>query len=102
MEATSLRFAAAVRDLGRAARRTGLAVPAFRSPPRLPDTERTVRRRADGSVTIAIRLRGRPWPAVQADMIEGVIVANELRGRAAERARDALWAAVEGERSEAA
>jgi hypothetical protein len=94
-EATSLRFASAARALGQVARGRGLAVPAFRSPPRLPDVERTVRRRADGGATVAIRLRGRPWVAVLGDMIEGVVVANGLSGGSAHQARTALWHAVE-------
>jgi hypothetical protein len=32
---------------------------------------------------------------VLADMIEGVVVANGLEGRRAERCRSALWAAVD-------
>lgn len=95
-EASSLRFARAVRSLADAARAEGLAVPAFRSPPRLGDCDRTVRWRPDGGATVAIRLRGRPWVAVLADLVDGVVVANGLRGAAADRARTALWRAVEG------
>jgi hypothetical protein len=95
MEATSFRFASAARTLGQAARHRGLVVPGFRSPPRLAGAERTLRRRDDGGVTVAIRMRGRPWVAVLADMIEGVIVANRLAGADATRARTALWTALE-------
>ena len=94
MEATSLRFSAVARTLGQAARRRGLVVPGFRSPPRLVEAERTVRRMAGGGVTVAVRLRGRPFAAVVADMVEGGIVANELTGTEATRARTALWEAV--------
>jgi len=94
MEATSLRFAAAARTLGQVARARGLGVPGFRSPPRLDGVERSVRRRPDGGATVAIRLRGRPWAAVLSDMIEGVVVANQLSGRAADQARRAMWAEV--------
>ena len=79
-EASSLRFASAARTLGQVARARGLAVPGFRSPPRLAGVERSVRRRPDGGATIAVRLRGRPWVAVLGDMIEGVVVANGLTG----------------------
>ncbi len=96
MEATSVRFAAAARSLGTAARRRGLAVPAFRSPPRLVGVDRSLRRRADGAVVVAVRLRGRPWVAVLADMVEGVVVANRLSGADADQCRGVLWAAVEG------
>ena len=80
MEATSLRFSAAARTLGLVARRQGLTVPGFRSPPRLSEVDRTLRRRADGGATVAVRLKGRPWVAVLADMIDGVIAANALQG----------------------
>ena len=96
MEANSLRFAAAVRSLGQAARQGGLVAPAFRSPPRLAAAERSIRWRADGGATVSVRLRGRPWVAVLADMIEGVVVANGLAGADADRTRTMLWTAVEG------
>ena len=102
MEATSLRFASAARTLGQVARARGLVVPGFRSPPRLAGVERAVRRRPDGGATIAIRLRGRPWVAVLGDMIEGVVVANGLTGVAADRARNALWSAIETDELRAA
>ena len=94
MEGTALRFAELARTMGVVARAQGLTMPAFRSPPRAAGAHRTVRRRA-GGVTVAVRLRGRPWPAVVADMVEGVIVANDLVGPKAERARAALWEAVD-------
>lgn len=97
VEASSVTFASAARTIGREARRRGLAVPGFRSPPRLPEVERSLRRRADGGATVSVRYRGRPWPAVLADMIEGVVVANRLAGAAADHCRTALWAAVESD-----
>jgi hypothetical protein len=96
MESTTLRFADAARTLGAAARQRGLRVPAFRSPPRLDGVHRTLRRRGDAA-TVAVRVRHRPWAAVLADMVEGVIVANRLSGVAADAARSALWNAVAGE-----
>jgi len=95
MEATSFRFASAARSLGQAARQRGLVVPGFRSPPRVAGAERTLRRRRDGGATIAVVVRDRPWAAVLADMIEGVVVANQLSGADATRARTALWSALE-------
>ena len=94
MEATALRFAAAARALGAEARARNLLVPGFRSPPRIAGAERTLRRWPGGRVNVAVRLRERPFPAVVADMVEGVIVANGLEGTEATRARTALWAAV--------
>ena len=43
---------------------------------------------------VAVALRARPWPAVLADMIDGVIVANELTGVEADQIRSALWHSV--------
>lgn len=96
MEATSLRFAAAARALGSAARAERLVVPSFRSPPRLVGVERSLRRRADGGATVSVRLRQRPFAAVVADMVEGVVATNGLTGAAADRTRTALWSAIEG------
>ena len=94
MESPVLRFAETVRVLGLEARRQRLRMPGFRSPPRLAGVDRSVRRRSDGGATIAVVVRGRPWAAVVADMIEGVVVANQLAGSAADRTRAHLWAAV--------
>jgi hypothetical protein len=94
MEATSLKFANAARSLGQAARLRDLLVPSFRSPPGIDGVQRTLRRRR-GVPSIAVRLRGRPWSAVVSDMIEGVVVANGLSGAKADRARAALWLAIE-------
>jgi len=102
MEATSLHFAAAARALGQVAHGRGLVVPGFRSPPRLAGVERSVRRRGDGAATVSVRLRGRPWVAVLADMIEGVVVVNDLTGPAATRCRTALWAQIESDELRAA
>lgn len=97
MEATSIRFAAAARCLGQAARSRGLRAPGFRSPPRVAGAERTLRRGRGGSATVAVVVRGRPWPAVLADLVDGVVAANRLEGARAERTRTELWAALEAE-----
>jgi hypothetical protein len=94
MEANALRFAAAARALGAAARAKGLVVPGFRSPPRVEGAERTLRRFPGGRVNVAVALRERPFAAVVADMVEGVVVTNQLEGTEATRVRTALWAAV--------
>ncbi|MGZ0218477.1 MAG: hypothetical protein ACKVIY_05600 [Acidimicrobiales bacterium] len=94
MEATSLRFAAAARSLGQAARLRSLVVPGFRSPPGVAGLHRTIRRRG-GVPSVAVLLKGRPWSAVVSDMIEGIVVANGLSGVKADRARAALWLAVD-------
>jgi hypothetical protein len=99
METTSIRFAEAARCLGDAARRLELTVPAFRSPPRQEGLSRSIRRRADGGATVSVALRERPWPAVLADLIDGVIAANRLEGSAAATARDGMWAALTAARA---
>ena len=91
--AVSIEFARAARKLGEAARRGGWQVPSFRSPPNGPG-RRTLRRRGGGAV-VAVALHGRPWLAVLADMVEGVVAANGLQGAAAADCRDALWGALE-------
>ncbi len=94
--ATTLRFAAAARALAAEARRQGLIVPGFRSPPRLNGADRTLRRRPAGGTSVAVRIRGRPWSAVLADLIEGVVVANRLVGPPADRLRARLWTVAGG------
>jgi hypothetical protein len=85
----ALRFAETARRLGAAARAAGLAVPAFRCPPRVAGAERTIRRYPGGTV-VSVRLRDRPFDEVATDMVEGVLVANRLSGDAALRHRTAL------------
>ncbi len=77
-----------------AARLRGLQVPTFRSPPGITDVQRSIRRRGQSS-TVAVVLKGRPWAAVVADMIEGILVANRLDNGHADMVRSALWLAVE-------
>lgn len=85
-------FAAAARTLATEARRRGLVGPSYRCPPRLVGVDRTIRRRPDGAI-VSVRVRGRPWPAVVADMIEGVVVANRLTPPQSDRIRTELWQA---------
>ena len=90
MTASAVEFATAARNLTREARRRGLVGPSFRCPPRLVGVDRTIRRHEDGAI-VSVRLRGRPWAAVLADMIEGVVAANVLAGPPADELRAALW-----------
>jgi hypothetical protein len=90
MSTSTVQFAHAARTLTAAARTRGLIGPSYRCPPRLRGADRSLRRRPGGGV-VAVRLRGRPWSAVIADMIEGVIVVNELPVPAATRLRTELW-----------
>ena len=97
----TVRFAHVARRVATAARAAGLAVPAFRSPPRRPGAIRTIRRLPGGSV-VAVAVRGRPFAEVVADMVEGVVVANGLEGVAATRIRTALHEAVSAQAGPAA
>jgi hypothetical protein len=92
-------FAAAARTLTREARRRGLIGPSFRCPPRLVGVDRTIRRREDGAI-VSVRRRGRPWPAVLGDMIEGVVVANRLGPPQSDRLRTDLWSVCDAAPSE--
>lgn len=94
-QSMSLRFARAVEALAHAARSLGLLVPGFRSPPRLVGVQRSIKR-WPGGATVAVVVRGRPWAAVQADLVEGVVAANDLVSPASDRARAELWLALEG------
>ncbi len=91
---TTLHFARTARRLGSAARAADLTVPAFRCPPRVAGATRTLRRYPGGAV-VSVRLRDRPFEAVAADMVEGVIVVNGLTGEAATRMRAVLIQAVD-------
>ena len=90
----AIQFAETARSIGRAARLRGLEVPTFRSPPGLGGVQRTIRRRGT-SATVSVVVRGRPWAAVVADMVEGVVAANRLDSRRADTVRAALWMAVD-------
>ena len=92
----ALRFADAARRLGGAAHAAGLAVPAFRCPPRIAGAARTIRRYPGGTV-VSVRLRGRPFEAALDDMVEGVLVANCVEPADAVRIRAALEDAVHDE-----
>lgn len=91
---TTVHFTQAARLLAREARARGLTAPGFRCPPRIVGVQRTLRRHPAGGVVIAVQVRGRPWVAVVADMIEGVVVANRLVPPVADRVRTELWQAI--------
>jgi len=100
--ASSTNFAVAVRILAAEARALGLEVPGFRSPPRLAGADRSLRRRPGAAPAVAVRLAGRAFDAVVADMVEGIVVANGLSGRRAGDVRARLMAAVAAESGAAA
>lgn len=87
-------FSSTVGLLAEEVRRTGLEMPGFRSPPRLPGVNRSIRRLPAGSSVVAVTLRGRSADDVVADMIEGIVACNHLEGPQAEMIRDRLYGAV--------
>ena len=91
MEATNADFAGTARRLAAAARARGLATPGFRTPPRQPGHDRTIRRYPDGSALVAVRVKGRRWDDVVDDLIDGVLRMNDLHGILAAEVRLALW-----------
>ena len=88
------RFADVARRLGAATHEAGLAVPAFRCPPRAPGARRTIRRYPGGAV-VSVRLRDRPFAEVVTDMVDGVLAANRVPETDAPRLRAVLTAALE-------
>lgn len=90
------RFADVARRLGAATHSAGLAVPAFRCPPRVPGATRTIRRYPGGAV-VSVRLRGRPFTDVVTDMVDGVVAANRVPDADASRVRASLHAALRGD-----
>lgn len=95
----ALRFATAARRLGAAARASGMLVPAFRSPPRVSEAPRTLRRYPGGAV-VSVRLRGRTYAEVVDDMIDGVLVANRVGAESVPRLRRAFQLALGDEQPE--
>lgn len=93
---STLQFSHAVRTLSESARLQGLEVPTFRTPPGRSDAVRTIRRGRRGA-TVAVRIGDRPWVAVLADLVDGVVAVNGLEGAPAIRCRTALWTALERE-----
>jgi len=87
---TTMQFAAVARLIAQETLRFGLVAPSFRSPPRVVDVNRTVRRREGGGV-VAVALRDRPFVAILGDMIEGVVVVNQLDAPSSDHVRTALW-----------
>jgi len=94
METDPMMFSALVRVVGQEARAMGLVVPGFRSPPRLAGAVRTIRNGA-GAPIIAVRLRGRAFADVAADVVEGVLVANGVPPGTDLRIRRRLLTAIE-------
>lgn len=88
-----MRFAESARIIAITCKRAGVVPPTFRSPPR-SGRDRSIKRNGRGATTVAVRLSGRPFAAVQADMIEGVLAANKVEPLIGERLRRDLWCAL--------
>jgi hypothetical protein len=99
---SSIEFARAVRSLGPACHALGLATPAFRTPPRVRGAVRTIRWLPSGAAVGAGATTERPWASVLADLVDGVIAANQLDQAQAVRVRLVLWEALGGGASAAA
>ena len=82
--------------------RHGLRAPGLRSPPRLRGATRTIRRYPGGHCLVSVQSRGRPVNDVLVDMVEGVLLANGLGGRAADACRARIMAGLLGPEAEAA
>lgn len=80
-------FGEFARVLSARAHGAGLRPPGFRTPPKMRGRQRTVRRFSDGSALVSVAISGRSEQDVFADMVEGVVVANALRGQSAGVAR---------------
>lgn len=91
---TSVRFAQVARQINQVAKELDLTAPAFRSPPRVAGVRRTIKRRKDGSATVSVSVRGRPAVAVVADMIDGVMAANDPGSTRSAGIADRLWSAA--------
>ena len=92
----STRFVLLVRGIGASARELGLTVPHFQSPPRSAHLDRSIQRRSPRDCVVAVRLRGRPFADVVADVIDGIVICNNLTGdERATEVRRALHRAVE-------
>jgi hypothetical protein len=91
--APSVRFAIVAKTITQVAANCGLEVPGFKSPPRSGGIDRTVRRQSCGSI-VAVRIKDRPFEAVIADMIEGVVLCNSMSTEKAGKLRNLLWSAA--------
>jgi len=91
--APSVRFSIVAKVITQVSARCGIEVPGFKSPPRSGDLDRAVRQQSSGSV-VAVRIKDRPFEAVIADMIEGVILCNDLPVGKAAKLRNVMWSAV--------
>ena len=92
-EAPSMRFAVAARVIVEACRAEGIGVPAFRTPPKTQGIDRAIRRSELGSI-VSVRIIGRPFLAVIADLVEGDVISNQFVGRQASSLRNVLWSQI--------
>ena len=89
-ESISIQFSIAVRTLGRIADQLGYRIPKFRCPNPSAKYQRSGRKTGDENLSISIVIRGRPWLAILADIVEGFVIANTQSGQDSE-IRNILW-----------
>jgi len=78
------------RTVAAASHQCGLRVPGFRTAPVRAGSWRAIKRYANGSCLVSVVIQGRTEAAVLADMIDGVVAANQLAGAGAEDVRRRL------------
>jgi hypothetical protein len=98
----AMEFASMARNVAGEARSRGLRVPGFRTPPRVVGTTRSVQRLPDGEAVVSVQVRGRQRTDVLADLVEGVVVVNSLRGGTAKTMHRTLLRSVLASPSRAA
>lgn len=91
--ASSIFFGEVVNALSSQARRHGLSVPVFRSPPRIIGVTRTIYNSGEDKTVVAIATRQRANVAVVSDVIEGILESNSLDLIERMRSRELLWEA---------
>ena len=92
-QAPSMRFAVTARVVVEACRLEGIEVPAFRTPPKTQGIDRAIRRSELG-VIVSVRIIGRPFLAVVADLVEGAVICNQFVGSQASSLRNVLWTRI--------
>jgi hypothetical protein len=90
----AMEFAAMARSVAFEARSRGLRAPAFRTPPRVLGSSRSVQRLPDGGAVVSVTVRDRERVDVLSDLVEGVLVANSLRGATAKAMHRTLLRSV--------
>ena len=89
-ESISIQVTKADRTLGRIADQLGYRIPPFRCPPPSAKYQRSVRKTGEENLSISIVIRGRPWLAILADIVEWFVIAKTQSWQDSE-IRNILW-----------